>query len=292
MNRIDNFQPSLTATLLLACPDRRGLVSRLAHFIFEHGGNILDLDEHVDGGSGMFFIRVSWSMDGFGVPASDLEEVFRPLGRDFQARWSIHTAETRERVALFVSKYDHCLQEILWRHRTGEFQIDIPLIISNHPDLGPLARHYGIAFHVYPITSENKLDQEQRELELLRAHRIDTVVLARYMQVLSDRFVDAMPERVINIHHSFLPAFSGGNPYRQAFERGVKIIGATSHYVTAALDEGPIIEQDIVRISHKDTLPDLVRKGRDLERLVLARALSRHVEHRVLVNGRKTIVFE
>ncbi len=292
MDRTDNLQPSLTAILLLTCPDRIGLVSRVAHFIFERGGNILDLDEHVDAGSGMFFIRVSWNMDGFSIPASDLEAAFGPLAREFRARWSIHTSVARERVALFVSKYDHCLQEILWRHRTGEFQIDIPLIVSNHPDLAPLADHYGIPFHVYPITKDNKPDQEQRELELLREHRIDTVVLARYMQVLSPRFVDAMPERVINIHHSFLPAFSGGNPYRQAFERGVKIIGATSHYVTAELDEGPIIEQDIVRVSHKDSLHDLVRKGRDLERLVLARALARHVEHRVLVNGRKTIVFD
>ncbi len=277
--------------LLLSCPDRRGLVSHIAHFIFEQGGNILDLDEHVDTESGMFFIRVSWSMNGFWVSASELEDAFRPLAKDFQANWKIHFASKRPRVAVFVSKYEHCLQEILWRHKTGEFAVDIPLVISNHQDLEALVVQHSIPFHVYPITPENKMEQEQEELALLRENNIDTVVLARYMQVLSQQFVDAYPSRIINIHHSFLPAFTGGNPYRQAFHRGVKIIGATSHYVTEELDQGPIIEQDIIRISHRDTLKDLIRKGRDLERLVLIRAISSHIEHRVLVNGRKTIVF-
>ena len=279
------------AILLLSCTDRVGLVSRISHFIFERGGNILDLDEHVDTESGMFFIRVSWNMDGFSVSTADLEDAFRPLAREFQADWKIHVTPKKPRVAMFVSKYDHCLQDLLWRHRTGEFAMEIPLIISNHEELAPLAAQYSIPFHTYTITPENKLEQERKELSLLKEKHVDTIVLARYMQVLSQQFVDAYPNRIINIHHSFLPAFSGGSPYRQAFQRGVKIIGATSHYVTGELDDGPIIEQDIIRISHKDTLKDLVRKGRDLERLVLTRALASHIEHRVLVNGRKTIVF-
>jgi formyltetrahydrofolate deformylase len=281
-----------TATLLLSCPDRSGLVARISHFIFERGGNILDLDEHVDRESGMFFMRVSWSMDSFSIPADDLEYAFAPLAREFGAVWGLHSSERRERVAVFVSKYDHCLQDILWRYRAGELDVDIPLIVSNHPDLEPLAAQYGIDYRVFPITKDNKASQEELELRLLEEYNIDTVVLARYMQVLSGQFVEAMPGRIINIHHSFLPAFSGGNPYRQALERGVKIIGASSHYVTEELDEGPIIEQDITRVSHRDSLEEMVRKGRDLERLVLARALKRHIEHRVLVYGRKTVVFE
>ncbi len=280
-----------TAILLLSCPDRVGLVSRISHFIFERQGNILDLDEHVDTESGMFFIRVSWDMDGFSISSGDIEEAFRPLAREFRADWKIHLSYEKPRVAIFVSKYEHCLQELLWRHGTGELAMDIPLIVSNHRDLEPLAAHYDIPFRMFSITPENKREQELKERSLLKENRIDTIVLARYMQVLSQQFVDAYPNRIINIHHSFLPAFSGGNPYRQAFQRGVKIIGATSHYVTGELDEGPIIEQDIIRISHKDTLKNLIRKGRDLERLVLTRAVSSHIEHRVLVNGRKTIVF-
>lgn len=280
-----------TAILLLSCPDRVGLVSRISHFIFERQGNILDLDEHVDTESGMFFIRVSWDMDGFSSSSDDLEEAFRPLASEFGADWKIHLSHEKPRVAIFVSKYEHCLQELLWRHETGELAMEIPLIVSNHGDLAPLAGQYGIPFHIFPITPGNKLEQERRELALLNENGVDTVVLARYMQVLSQQLVDAFRNRIINIHHSFLPAFSGGNPYRQAFQRGVKIIGATSHYVTSELDEGPIIEQDIIRISHKDALKNLIRKGRDLERLVLTRALSSHIEHRVLVNGRKTIVF-
>lgn len=284
-------QHNSTAILLLSCPDRVGLVSRISHFIFERRGNILDLDEHVDTESGMFFIRVSWDMDGFSISSGDLEEAFGPLAREFGADWKIHLSHEKPRVAIFVSKYEHCLQELLWRHGTGELTMEIPLIVSNHADPAPLAAQYDIPFHVFPITPDNKLEQERRELALLDECGVDTIVLARYMQVLSRQFVDAFPNRIINIHHSFLPAFSGGNPYRKAFQRGVKIIGATSHYVTSELDEGPIIEQDIIRISHKDALSNLIRKGRDLERLVLTRAVSSHIEHRVLVNGRKTIVF-
>jgi len=282
---------SQKAVLLLSCPDRIGLVSRISNFIFERRGNILDLDEHVDIASGMFFIRVSWSRDDVSITTADLQGAFSPLALELGADWKIYVIPEKPRVAVFVSRYDHCLQDLLWRYKTGEFAMEIPLIISNHRDLEDLAAQYSIPFHVFPKTRENKLEQETKELELLKENRVDTVVLARYMQVLSQRFVDAYPDRIINIHHSFLPAFSGGSPYKQAFERGVKIIGATSHYVTGELDEGPIIEQDIIRITHKDTLGDLIRKGRDLERLVLSRAISSHIDHRVLVNGRKTIIF-
>ncbi len=282
----------LTAILLLSCPDRIGLVSRISHFIFERGGNILDLDEHVDPEEQIFSIRIVWDMRNFSIPTSELKEAFAPLAKEFTATWDIKFLEKKTKVAIFVSKYDHCLHEILWRNKMGEFLIEISFIISNHPDLESLADQYHIPFYLFPITKENKMDQEKKELKLLAEHNVDTIVLARYMQILSSKFVKKYPNKIINIHHSFLPAFVGSNPYKQAFQRGVKIIGATSHYVTEELDEGPIIEQDIIRISHKDTLKDLIRKGRDLERLVLARALLYHFEHRVLVRGRKTIIFE
>ncbi len=282
----------LTAILLLSCPDRVGLVSRISHFIFERGGNIIDLDEHVDTENNLFFIRVAWDMSNFSIPPEDLEDAIRPLAREFKAIWSIRFSEAKQRVAIFVSKYTHCIQEILWRYSLGEFNIDIPLVISNHPDLQSFTEGQGIEYYHFPIDKENKRDQEEKELSLLKERKIDTIVLARYMQILSADFVKHFPSQIINIHHSFLPAFIGGNPYKQAFQRGVKLIGASSHYVTEDLDEGPIIEQDITRISHKDTLKDLIRKGRDLERLVLARALRCHSEHRILVHGHKTIIFE
>jgi len=283
---------NLTAVLLLSCPDRMGLVSRISHFIFERGGNIMSLSEHVDRESDLFSIRIAWSMENFTIPADQVGEAFKPLAREFAANCSIHFPEQKPRVAVFVSKYDHCLREILWRHSLNEFGAEIPLIISNHPDLKHVADRYNIPFHVFLITRENKSEQENKELVLLAEHKIDTIVLARYMQILSGKMIEAYPSRIINIHHSFLPAFIGGNPYRQAFQRGVKIIGATSHYVTEELDEGPIIEQDIVRITHRDSLADLIRKGRDLERIVLARALLLHAQRRILVNGKKTIIFD
>jgi formyltetrahydrofolate deformylase len=283
---------NLTAVLLLSCPDRVGLVSRISHFIFERGGNILDLDEHVDPEEKDFSIRVAWDMSRFSLSELELLEALTPLMKEFNATWRVEYLEHKANVAIFVSKYDHCLNEILWRNKMEEFQINISLIISNHPDLESLANHHQIPFFVFPITKENKKDQEKKEIKLLEEHQIDTIVLARYMQILSPEFVVKYPNKIINIHHSFLPAFIGSNPYKQAYQRGVKIIGATSHYVTADLDEGPIIEQDIIRISHKDTLKKLIRKGRDLERLVLARALHHHFEHRVLVKGVKTIIFE
>ncbi|MFZ0454134.1 MAG: formyltetrahydrofolate deformylase, partial [Ignavibacteriaceae bacterium] len=277
---------------LLSCKDRIGLVSRIAHFVFERGGNIIDLDEHVDVDEKYFFVRIAWDMKNFSIPASEVVEAFSPLAKEFNAVWKINFTGKNLRVAIFVSKYDHCLREILWRQRMGEFNIDIPLIISNHEDLKPLSDHYNIPYYVFPVTEENKPVQEKEELTLLKENKIDTIVLARYMQILTPQIIDKYKNQLINIHHSFLPAFVGSNPYKQAYERGVKIIGATSHYVTKELDDGPIIEQDIIRISHKDTVKDLIRKGRDLERLILAKALYFHSEHRILVHGKKTIIFE
>ncbi len=283
---------NVSAILLLSCPDRTGLVSRISNFVFERGGNILDLSEHVDEESKQFFTRVAWDLRNFSIPAQEINEAFRPMAREFQATWEIRLTGKPLRTAIFVSKYDHCLQEILWRKRSGEYNLDICMIISNHDDMKYLADHYEIPFYVFPIDKKNKSEQEEKELTLLRENEIDLVVLARYMQILSPDFVKAYPNKIINIHHSFLPAFIGSNPYKQAFDRGVKIIGATSHYVTEVLDDGPIIEQGIIRISHKDSVNDLIRKGKDLERLILARALYHHSNHRILVHGKKTIIFE
>ncbi len=283
---------SLTAILLLSCKDQIGLVSRISHFIFERGGNILDLDEHVDPVEKQFFIRVTWDMKNFSVPAEDLEEALLPLTKEFKATWKLRFSGKKRNVAIFASKYDHCLQDILWRHSQGEYPIEILLIISNHQDLEPLARHYNIPYHVFTITKETRAEQELKELKLLEQFDIHMIVLARYMQILSNQIVSKYQNQIINIHHSFLPAFKGGNPYKQAYERGVKIIGATSHYVTEELDEGPIIAQDTIRISHKDSPQDLVRKGRDLERRVLAQALYYHAGHQILIHGKKTIMFD
>ncbi len=279
------------AILLLSCPDRKGLVSEFSYFVSSNGGNITDLDEHVDQEEKVFFIRIAWDMKEFKIPSDKLNDAFTPLANKFNADWKINFSHVKPNLAIFVSKYDHCLQEVLWRHQIGEFKADISVVISNHPELETLANHYNIPFHYFPITKDNKAEQEQSEIQLLRELEIDAIVLARYMQILSNEFVAEFPNRIINIHHSFLPAFIGGNPYKQAYERGVKIIGATSHFVSEKLDEGPIIAQDIIHISHKDSTKDLVRKGRDLERLVLARAIHLYLEHRVLVYGGKTIIF-
>ena len=280
------------AVLLIICPDQKGLVSRISTFIHQSGGNIVSLDEFVDIGTKTFFLRLSWDMDDFDMSRETFQEEISLLAKNLDASLEIFFPDQKVRVALFVSRYDHCLRDILWRHGMGEFQADIPLIISNHRDLEHIANRYNIPYYFFPVTTENKNEMEKKEIELLKANNIDTVVLARYMQILSPDFVSHYPRQIINIHHSFLPAFIGGNPYRQAYSRGVKIIGATSHFVTDELDEGPIIEQDISRISHRDNVQDLIRKGRDLERLVLARALKLHSEHRVLVQGKKTVVFE
>lgn len=282
----------LTAVLLLSCPDKIGLVSKLSNFIFEKGGNIIDLDEHVDPEERLFSIRIAWDMENFSIPKGKLVETFTPIAEELEATWEIKFLEEKMKVALYVSKYDHCLHELLWRYKMGEFSIEIPLIISNHGELEGLANLYEIPFYTFPKNKENKIVQEEKELKLLEVHKVNSIVLARYMQILSPEFINRYQNKIINIHHSFLPAFVGSNPYKQAFERGVKIIGATSHFVTKELDDGPIIYQDVIHISHKDTLKDLIRKGRDLERMVLSRALLFYFEHRVLLNGRKTIVFE
>jgi formyltetrahydrofolate deformylase len=280
------------AILLFSCPDSKGLVARISAFISDNSGNIISLNEHVDTLEKTFFFRVVWDLENFRIDQSGIEEAFTPLAIELNATWKIHFTGRKLRIAVFVSKYEHCLQELLWRQRLADYPVEIPLIISNHDQVKPMTEYHRIPLHIFPITSENKEKQEQQELDLLSANDIDAVVLARYMQILSPKFIEKYAGRIINIHHSFLPAFMGGNPYKQAFERGVKIIGATSHYVTEDLDEGPIIEQDIVRISHRDTTEDLIRKGRDLERIVLVRAVYFHAEHRVLLNGRKTIVFD
>jgi formyltetrahydrofolate deformylase len=282
------------AILLLSCPDTLGIVSRISHFIFERRGNILSLDQHVDVEKQRFFMRVEWSLANFTIPAGDLHEAFAPLAKEFKADWHLELISNQRKpnLAIFVSHYDHCLQDLLWRTEAGELNCQVPLIISNHQTCAPIAERHGIKFVHLPINKENKEAQENTQKALIKEYQIDLIVLARYMQILTPAFTEQFPAKIINIHHSFLPAFTGGKPYQQAQERGVKIIGATSHYATAELDEGPIIQQDITHITHKDALEDLVYKGRDLERIVLARAVKLHLEHRILVHGLKTIVFE
>jgi formyltetrahydrofolate deformylase len=281
-----------TATLLVSCPDRPGLVAALAQLLYGHGGNILDADQHTDAEARMFFQRIRFDLSGLHTDRIGLERAIAEVAERFEMDWRLAYASERKRMAIFVSKYDHCLYDLLLRHRAGELSCDIPLVLSNHPDLEPVARQFGIDFHVHPITKETKAEQEKAELERLAEAKIDLVVMARYMQVLSGDFVAHYPSRIINIHHSFLPAFQGGKPYHQARERGVKLIGATAHYATTDLDEGPIIEQDVIRTSHRDEVADLLRKGRDLERTCLARAVRWHLEDRVLVYHNKTVVFD
>ncbi|MBE9242657.1 formyltetrahydrofolate deformylase [Synechocystis salina] len=281
---------NLTATLLVSCPDQPGIVAQIAQFIYQNQGNIIHADQHTDFSSGLFLNRVEWQLDNFRLSRPELLCAWARLAEQLQATWQIHFSDQLPRLALWVSKQDHCLLDILWRWRSGELRCEIPLIISNHPDLKPIADQFGIDFHCLPITKENKLAQETAELALLKQYQIDLVVLAKYLQILTTDFVGKFPN-IINIHHSFLPAFPGANPYHRAHERGVKIIGATAHYATAQLDEGPIIEQDVVRVSHRDNVEDLIRKGRDLERVVLARAVRLHLQHRILVYDNRTVVF-
>ena len=283
---------SSIATLILSCANQKGLVARISQFIFQHAGDIIDLDEHVDNEEKMFFIRVEWNLKDFTVSTEQFEQEFKTLGDEFGASWEIKYNYNKPKLAIFVSKYNHCLQEILWRNNNQEIDAELSLIISNHQDLKYLADRYSIPFHYFSITKENKAEQEKKQLELLKKNNIDSVILARYMQILSPAFLQYYPNKIINIHHSFLPAFIGADPYKKAYERGVKLIGATSHYVTEDLDEGPIIEQSVIRISHKDSLKDLIRKGRDLERLTLARAIDLHINNRILPSGKKTIIFE
>ncbi len=287
---------STQATLCVTCDDRPGLVAALSQALYSLGLNIVDAAQHSDPIADKFFQRIRFerSTVGSGKPFDEpaLREAIGEVAARQDMTWSLRFDRDVQRMAIFVSKTDHCLYDLLLRHRSGELRCEIPLIVSNHPDLEPIAKHFGVAYHVFPITPETKATQEARELELLRAEAIDLVVLARYMQVLSPKALEAFPMRIINIHHSFLPAFQGGKPYHQAYGRGVKRIGATAHYATRDLDEGPIIEQDVVRVSHRDTPEDLIRKGRDVERTVLSRAVAWHLEGRVLVNEKKTVVFE
>ncbi|MEZ0388491.1 MAG: formyltetrahydrofolate deformylase [Verrucomicrobium sp.] len=280
-----------TATLLIHCPDQPGLVHAVTGFIFAHEGNILDLEQHIDPPENLFFMRVEWSLKKFTLLKEDIAAKFAPLGQKHQMLWQLHFASNRKRVALLVSKESHCLYDLLSRHESGELPVDIPVIVSNHEILRPAAERFGIPFHHFPINPANKKDQELAQIALLREHQVDTVVLARYMQIISEDLIREFPNHILNIHHSFLPAFVGAKPYHQAYERGVKIIGATSHYVTAALDQGPIIHQDVMRVSHEDSVADLVRLGKDLEKTVLAKALWWHVTDKVLVYHNKTVVF-
>lgn len=280
-----------TFILLMSCPDQKGLVARVARFLYEAGANILHADHHVDPEANIFFMRIEWEAEGFQLSRDDLKSTFGQLVAPLGMEWSFHCSSQVQRLAIFVSRQDHCLMDLLWRYRAREIQCEIPLLISNHMEYGPVAREYGMDFRYIPITQETKQSQEFLEINLLHEYRIDLVVLARYMQILSPAFIQVFPRRIINIHHSFLPAFIGGNPYRKAYERGVKLVGATSHYVTEDLDQGPIIEQDVVRVSHRDTLEDLIRKGRDLEKQVLARAVRAHLLHNVLSYANKTVVF-
>jgi formyltetrahydrofolate deformylase len=280
-----------SAILLISCPDRKGEVATIADFVYRHNGNILHADEHGDEESGLFLMRVEFDSKDFDIDLADFGRHFTPIAETFAMNWRLAQSSQRQRMIIFVSKYDHCLADLLYRHQSGELACEIPLIISNHQDTQPIADFYRIPFTVIPVTKDNKAQAEAQTNALLEKHQPDFVVLARYMQILSNEFVSRYPNRIINIHHSFLPAFIGGRPYHQAFERGVKLIGATSHYVTQELDDGPIIEQDVVRVSHRDTVEDLIRKGRDLEKIVLSRAVRLHVENRVLVYGNKTVVF-
>lgn len=282
---------SPTATLLISCPDRRGLVATFANFIYSNGGNIVSAEQHTDGAAGLFLTRLEWQLDGFSLSRESIAPAFNAIAQPLAATWQIHFSDTPRRMAIWVSRQDHCLLDLIWRQQAGELPAEIKLIVSNHPDLRAIAEHFNIDYYHIPITKENKLEQEAKQLELLQQYKIDLVVLAKYMQILSPEFIARFPN-AINIHHSFLPAFVGANPYHQAYKRGVKIVGATAHYVTQNLDEGPIIEQEVVRVSHRDEVADLVRKGKDLERMVLARAVRSHLQNRVLVYNDRTVVFE
>jgi formyltetrahydrofolate deformylase len=279
-----------TAVLLIHCQDQKGLVAAVSGFLFRHGANILHSDQHNDSDLGLFFQRVEWTLAGFGLDREAFAREFDAVARPFNMEWRVEYSEDRPRLALFVSKQLHCLADLLYRWRSGELACDIPLIVSNHPDGGDLARFYGVPFEVVPAA--DAAAAARRHLELLTASEISLIVLARYMRILPPPFVAAYPQRIINVHHAFLPAFPGAKPYHAAHARGVKLIGATAHFVTDALDEGPIIEQDVVRISHRDQIENLVEKGRDLERVVLARAVKWRLEHRVLAYANKTVVFD
>lgn len=281
-----------TAKLLLHCPDKPGILAEVTDFITVNKGNIIYLDQYVDHVENIFFMRIEWELKGFFIPQEKIEDYFRTLyAQKYEMDFRLYFSDVKPRMAIFVSKLSHCLFDMLARYTAGEWNVEIPLIISNHPDLQHVAERFGIPFYLFPITKETKEEQERKEMELLAKHKITFIVLARYMQVISEQMINAYPNKIINIHHSFLPAFVGAKPYHAAFQRGVKIIGATSHYVTTELDAGPIIEQDVVRITHKDAIEDLVNKGKDLEKIVLSRAVQKHIERKVLAYKNKTVIF-
>lgn len=281
-----------TAKLLLHCPDKPGILAEVTDFITVNKGNIIYLDQYVDHVENIFFMRIEWELKSFLIPQEKIEDYFSTLyAQKYEMNFKLYFSDMKPRMAVFVSKMSHCLFDLLARYTAGEWNVEIPLIVSNHPDLQHVAERFGIPFYLFPITKETKNEQELREMELLAKHNIDFIVLARYMQVISEQMINAYPNRIINIHHSFLPAFVGAKPYHAAFERGVKIIGATSHYVTTELDAGPIIEQDVVRITHKDTVQELINKGKDLEKIVLSRAVQKHIEHKILAYKNKTVIF-
>ena len=281
-----------TAKLLLHCPDKPGILAEVTDFITVNKGNIIYLDQYVDHVENIFFMCIEWELKDFLVPQEKIEDYFRTLyGQKYEMDFRLYFSDVKPRMAIFVSKMSHCLFDMLARYTAGEWNVEIPLIISNHPDLQHVAERFGIPFYLFPITKETKEEQERKEMELLAKHKITFIVLARYMQVISEQMINAYPNKIINIHHSFLPAFVGAKPYHAAFQRGVKIIGATSHYVTTELDAGPIIEQDVVRITHKDSIEDLVNKGKDLEKIVLSRAVQKHIERKILAYKNKTVIF-
>jgi len=280
-----------TATLLISCPDQKGISAAIANFLYTYNANIVHAEQHQDNTENLFLMRVEWDLTDFTLKMDAFAAAFQPIADRFDMKWRVALSSHRPKVAILVSKYDHCLVDLLSRYRSGELRCEIPLIISNHEDCRALAEFHGIAYHVVPVNKDNKEEAERQQRDLLEAAGVDLIVLARYMQVLSHEFTAAYPQRIINIHHSFLPAFDGAKPYHRAFARGVKLIGATSHYVTEVLDDGPIIEQDVVRISHRDDVEDLIRHGRDLEKIILSRAVRWHIENRVLVYSNKTVIF-
>jgi formyltetrahydrofolate deformylase len=281
-----------TATLLITCPDAKGIVAAIADFLHQHNANILHADQHQDAENNLFLMRVEWDLAGFSLDEARFNQAFKVIADKFSMQWQLKLSQHKARVAIMVSQYDHCLADLLHRHKSGELACEIPLVISNHRDTEKLVQFYGVDFHYIAVTKDNKAEAEAAQFKLFDEYNIDLIVLARYMQILSPDFVSRYPQRIINIHHSFLPAFIGARPYHRAFERGVKLIGATGHYVTEVLDEGPIIEQGIERISHRDQVEDLIQKGRDLERVVLSKAVRWHIENRILLYANKTVIFD
>ncbi|GGZ35209.1 formyltetrahydrofolate deformylase [Echinicola pacifica] len=281
-----------SAILIIQCKDQKGIVAAVSQFLYFHNGNVLEVDQYIDSETGDFFMRAKWELASFAIQKQDIHRIFgETVGSKFEMNFTLHFNEPHPRMAIFVSKLSHCLFDILSRYFSGQFQVEIPLVLSNHENLQPVVEAFGIPFHYFPITKDNKQEQEQRQLALLEEHKVDFVVLARYMQILSPTFISAYPHKIINIHHSFLPAFVGAKPYHAAHKRGVKIIGATGHYVTEELDAGPIIEQDIARVKHHNTVEELVQIGQDVEKVVLSKAIKYHLAKKVMVMGNKTIIF-